>query len=186
MARSRTRSTVAQSSWIAAPAGPLLPPRKDGEGSPTVTGALTRHCVRYAASPRYTRTIRTSSTIGFAVDEADRPRLDHLAEVFAEGNRSAFLRVAMRVMERYERALRFAHIQAYGAERLAESGHVIEDFPDLVAKASADPSCEAAARADLVVAEISRRSKPPGREPSETDAWLRDAYTGLGPPPCPP
>ncbi len=120
--------------------------------------------------------MRTSSTIGFAVDEADRPRLDHLAEVFGQGNRSAFLRVAMRVMERYERAHRLARIQAYGAERLAESGYTIEDFPDLVAKAVADPSYEATARADLVVAEISRRAKPVLRGPSEEGEWLRDAY----------
>jgi len=124
--------------------------------------------------------MRTSTTIGFAVDEADRPRLDHLAEVFGGGNRSAFLRVAMKVMERYERVQRLAQIQAYGAERLAESGYTIEDFPDLVAKAVANPSHEATTRADLIVAEISRRAKPIVREPSEGDGWLRDAYDAWG------
>lgn len=120
--------------------------------------------------------MRTTSTVGFAVDEGDRARLDHLAEVFGGGNRSAFLRVALKVMERYERAQRLAQLQAYGAERLAESGYSVEDIPGLVATALANPTPEGIAQADLIVAEISRRSKPIVRVPSAGDTMLRAAY----------
>lgn len=56
-------------------------------------------------------------TVGFSIAEADRPRLDHLVDVFAGGNRSAFLRLAMRRMEVADRAQRLRSIQAYGAQR---------------------------------------------------------------------
>ena len=56
-------------------------------------------------------------TVGFSIAEADRPRLDHLVDVFAGGNRSAFLRLAIRRMEAVDRARRLRSIQAYGAER---------------------------------------------------------------------
>lgn len=125
--------------------------------------------------------MRTSHTIGFAVEESDRARLDHLADVFGGGNRSAFLRVAMKVMDRYERAQRLSEIQAYGAERLAASGYGVEDIPDLVAKALADPSPEALAQADLIVAEISRRAAPILHEGSEDDDVLRAAYDAWSP-----
>ena len=87
----------------------------------------------------------------------------------------------MKVMERYERVQRLAQIQAYGAERLAASGYRIEDIPELVARALADPSPEALAQADLVVAEISRRAKPVLREALEGDEELRAAYDAWGP-----
>ena len=61
-------------------------------------------------------------TVGFAVDDTDLPRLDRLARKFAHGNRSAFLREAMRQMEVVERAERLAGLQAYGAERSAAAG----------------------------------------------------------------
>lgn len=61
-------------------------------------------------------------TVGFAVDDADRARLDRLARRFGNGNRSAFLREAMRQMEVVDRAQRLAVLQAYGAERAAATG----------------------------------------------------------------
>ncbi len=63
-----------------------------------------------------------SRTIGFAVDDADRARLDRLTRRFGNGNRSAFLREAMRQMEVVERAQRLAALQAYGSERAAATG----------------------------------------------------------------
>jgi hypothetical protein len=41
--------------------------------------------------------------IGFAVEEKDMARLDRMTNRFAGGNRSAFLREAMRQMEVVER-----------------------------------------------------------------------------------
>lgn len=61
-------------------------------------------------------------TVGFSIAEADRPRLDHLVDVFAGGNRSAFLRLAMRRMEVADRAQRLRSIQAYGAQHSQELG----------------------------------------------------------------
>ena len=71
-------------------------------------------------------------TIGFAVAEEDLSRLDRLADRFGNGNRSAFLREAMRQMEVVERASRLAELQAYGARRAAEEG--IEEDPVAVVR----------------------------------------------------
>ena len=64
----------------------------------------------------------TSKTVGFAVDEADVARLERLTRKFGHGNRSAFLREAMRQMEVVERAERLATLQAYGTERSVAAG----------------------------------------------------------------
>jgi len=63
-----------------------------------------------------------TKTVGFAIDEADAARLERLTKKFGRGNRSAFLREAMRQMEVVERAERLAALQAYGAERSAAAG----------------------------------------------------------------
>jgi hypothetical protein len=101
--------------------------------------------------------MRKSSTVGFAIDEADRERLDRLAAVFGAGNRSAFLRKAMDVMERYERAQQLAQLQAYGEERLAAAGWKPLDLPALVEAALADPDPDAVAQAKLIVAGLRGR-----------------------------
>jgi Arc/MetJ-type ribon-helix-helix transcriptional regulator len=54
----------------------------------------------------------TATTVGFAVAERDRPRLDRLVARLADGNRSEFLRQAIRVMSVQERAGRLQSIQA--------------------------------------------------------------------------
>jgi len=52
-----------------------------------------------------------AQTVGFAVAEHDRPVLDRLVERYGCGNRSEFLRVAMRVMAAEERAERLRDLQ---------------------------------------------------------------------------
>ena len=79
----------------------------------------------------YTGAVATK-TIGFAVEEKDLPRLDRLTRRFAGGNRSAFLREAMRQMEVVERAERLAKLQAYGTERAAETGVGYEQAVEVV------------------------------------------------------
>ncbi len=64
----------------------------------------------------------SSSTIGFAVADEDRPRLERLAARYGGGNRSAFLRAALDHMEAVERAEQLAELQAYGTERSAAAG----------------------------------------------------------------
>lgn len=108
--------------------------------------------------------MRKASTVGFAVDESDRARLDHLSEVFGGGNRSAFLRKAMDVMERYELTQRLVELQAYGEERLAAAGKTSPDIPELVAKALADPDPDAIAQAKLIVAGLRGRAPVPARD----------------------
>jgi hypothetical protein len=53
-----------------------------------------------------------AETIGFAVQVEDRPELDRLVEYFGQGNRSKFLREAIKVMAVQERAERLRLIQA--------------------------------------------------------------------------
>ncbi len=117
--------------------------------------------------------MRTATTIGFAVEEGDRVRLDHLATVFGGGNRSAFLRMAITVMEQLELAQELGRTQAYGAQRLAEAGRTIEDISEIVEKALADPDPEALVQAKIIVADHSRRFPAPKRAPSENDEALQ-------------
>lgn len=74
----------------------------------------------------------SSKTIGFAVAEEDLERLGRLTEKFGNGNRSAFLREAMRHMETLERAERLTRLQAYGAERSAAAGLTPQDALEVV------------------------------------------------------
>ena len=61
-----------------------------------------------------------TKTVGFAIEEADSPRLERLVERYGGGNRSAFLRVAIDYLEAADRAERLRKLQAYGATRSAE------------------------------------------------------------------
>lgn len=53
-----------------------------------------------------------AKTVGFAIAEEDRALLDSLADYFAGGNRSEFLRMAMERMAREKFADRFQALQA--------------------------------------------------------------------------
>ncbi|MGH3883796.1 MAG: hypothetical protein ACRDRC_10390 [Pseudonocardiaceae bacterium] len=50
-------------------------------------------------------------TVGFAVADEDRALLDRLVERYGRGNRSEFLRAAMKVMAAGERADRLRRVQ---------------------------------------------------------------------------
>lgn len=71
--------------------------------------------------PRYYVCMATT-TIGFAVADEDRERLDRLVKHFGAGNRSAFLRATLPVMESLARADRLRELQARNAERVAAAG----------------------------------------------------------------
>lgn len=77
----------------------------------------------------------SSSTVGFAVAAEDRERLDRLVAHFGAGNRSAFLRASMKVMEGVMLAEELRDLQAYGQRRLAERGLTVDDIPRLVREA---------------------------------------------------
>jgi len=53
-----------------------------------------------------------AETVGFAVQQEDRAELDRLVEHFGGGNRSKFLREAIKTMAIQERAERLRRLQA--------------------------------------------------------------------------
>jgi len=61
--------------------------------------------------------------VGFAIADEDRPHLDALVEHFGGGNRSEFLRVAMRRMRHEMWAEKMRDIQARG--RAEMGGRVV-------------------------------------------------------------
>lgn len=73
----------------------------------------------------------SSSTVGFAVADEDQKRLARLVEHFGGGNRSAYLRATLPVMESLARAERLRELQARNAERAAAAGH---DYESLLAE----------------------------------------------------
>lgn len=66
-------------------------------------------------------------TIGFAVNDSDRERLDELVEYFGAGNRSAYLRETLKVMQSIMVAEKLQELQAFGHRRTAELGLTDED-----------------------------------------------------------
>ena len=75
---------------------------------------------------------RGASSVSFAMTETDRRKLARLAKRFAGGNRSEFLRIAMREMEALDRAERLRRLQAFGAQQSARLGLAVEDVNDVV------------------------------------------------------
>jgi hypothetical protein len=74
--------------------------------------------------------IMSTSTVGFAVADEDQERLARLVEHFGHGNRSAYLRATLPVMESLARAERLRELQARNAERAAAAG---QDYESLLA-----------------------------------------------------
>jgi hypothetical protein len=74
----------------------------------------------------------SSQTIGFAIADEDRERLDKLVAYFADGNRSAYLRATLKVMESLRRAERLRELQAANHRRLAEQGISADELPGLI------------------------------------------------------
>jgi len=67
-------------------------------------------------------------TLGFAVADEDRERLDRLVERFGGGNRSAYLRATFKVMEALAIAEELRDLQAASHQRMAASGiHTYEE-----------------------------------------------------------
>jgi hypothetical protein len=64
----------------------------------------------------------SAQTLGFAVQPEDRPLLDELVAYFGDGNRSAYLRVTLRIMKSVMLAEQLREAQAYGQQRTAELG----------------------------------------------------------------
>jgi hypothetical protein len=69
-----------------------------------------------------------TTTVGFAVADEDQARLARLVEHFGGGNRSAYLRATLSVMESLARAERLRELQAANAERAAAAAHDLESL----------------------------------------------------------
>jgi hypothetical protein len=98
------------------------------DASGEIWPAGQRH--RRVASSRYNIGMSTS-TVGFAVADEDQERLSRLVEHFGAGNRSAYLRATLPVMESLARAERLRELQARNAERAAAAG---QDYESLLAE----------------------------------------------------
>jgi hypothetical protein len=72
-----------------------------------------------------------TTTVGFAVADEDRGRLARLVDYFGGGNRSAYLRATLTVMESLARAERLRELQARNAERAAAAR---QDYEHLLAE----------------------------------------------------
>jgi hypothetical protein len=78
---------------------------------------------------KYNKRVSTS-TVGFAVADEDQERLARLVEHFGHGNRSAYLRATLPVMESLARAERLRELQGRNAERAATAS---QDYESLLA-----------------------------------------------------
>lgn len=77
-------------------------------------------------------------TVGFAIAEEDRAKLDELVEFYAAGNRSEFLRLAMQRMARDRFANRLTEIQNLAHQELAGKTFTSDEVVTLVKQANAE------------------------------------------------
>ena len=75
-----------------------------------------------------------AKTIGFSVADRDEERLNRLVRKFGGGNRSAFLREAMRQLEVVDRAGRLQQLQRIGAAHSADRGVTPDEVNAIVKK----------------------------------------------------
>jgi hypothetical protein len=103
-------------------------------GKPAIAGDRSARCeygpLHLWMQSRYNAGMATS-TVGFAVADEDQERLARLVEHFGGGNRSAYLRATLPVMESLARAERLRELQARNAERAAAAGL---DYESLLAE----------------------------------------------------
>lgn len=69
-----------------------------------------------------------AETIGFAVQPEDKPELQRLVDIYGNGNRSEFLREAMRTMAARERAERLDQLgQSFAESETAHWGRLLTE-----------------------------------------------------------
>jgi Arc/MetJ-type ribon-helix-helix transcriptional regulator len=76
-------------------------------------------------------------TVGFAIAESDRALLDELVDYYAQGNRSEFLRLAIKRMERDRFAQRMQDLQAEVRAQLGGKVLSPQEVADLVREVKA-------------------------------------------------
>jgi Arc/MetJ-type ribon-helix-helix transcriptional regulator len=75
-----------------------------------------------------------AKTVGFAISDSDRELLERLVEHYGQGNRSEFLRIAMKRMEHDRLAQRFEETRALVRKELGGRSLTEREIDDLIAK----------------------------------------------------
>jgi hypothetical protein len=109
--------------------GPRPSPGRNRSAAAVGRPPATYYRLHPEMQSRYNECMSTT-TVGFAVADEDQERLARLVEHFGHGNRSAYLRATLPVMESLARAERLRDLQARNAERAAASG---QDYESLLA-----------------------------------------------------
>lgn len=74
-----------------------------------------------------------AKTVGFAISDSDRELLEKLVDHYGLGNRSEFLRIAMRRMEHDRLAQRFQQTRALVREELGGKVFTESEIDELIA-----------------------------------------------------
>lgn len=80
--------------------------------------------------------MRSAKTVGFAIADEDRELLNRLVEHYGGGNRSEFLRLAMKRMEHERLAERLVQTREQVSKELQGRIYSEQEILDLVAKAA--------------------------------------------------
>lgn len=90
----------------------------------SATAALATCWMQYVASGAVLGSLHSmaTTTVGFAVADEDKALLDRLVARFGNGNRSAYLRETLRVMESLAIAEELQELQERNAGKLAARG----------------------------------------------------------------
>lgn len=80
--------------------------------------------------------MRSAKTVGFAIADEDRELLKRLVEHYGGGNRSEFLRLAMKRMEHERLAERLVQTREQVSKELQGRVYSEQEILDLVAKAA--------------------------------------------------
>lgn len=80
--------------------------------------------------------MRSAKTVGFAIADEDRELLNRLVEHYGGGNRSEFLRLAMKRMEHERLAERLVQTREQVSKELQGRLYSEQEILDLVAKAA--------------------------------------------------
>lgn len=100
-------------------------------------------------------------TVGFSITDEYRPRLERLVERHSPGNRSEFLRQAIEVMERHDRAQDLAALQEYGEILSRRYEVAVSDVPSLQSESLEDHTPEVRAAAREIVSPLKHSDEPP-------------------------
>lgn len=121
-----------------------------------------------------------SPTVGFSLGASDQQRVQRLAQRYAHGNRSAWLRQALDLFE--EKALfdTLSRVQARGEQRTAELGLDRQALADLLADAAASPQSTHAERIADLLTQFDV-APPTVGERSEVDAFLKATDDAVSP-----